>query len=729
MNYDILKQDIEKLVKISLTIPFDKSNYDDLKKKINDEFLKKPSIKDNFDQLKNSYITYTLLGLTYTGFVNNYKDGLLSVTHNNDIIFEFIPDIDNEIKDLGKSNFPIIVDVKLADQIGKIIAHPEFNIGSIIKLTISNDIFYSGKKYSKGEGEFIMDIIGSDADNYYIYENSLPRNIVNMCNPTIIGTITDAPLIKYQRDHLLSNNHKYYINIIKHSPSDYYHAIYYAQEYNYTELSKYIYNILMIYLPFFNLIKNSEYDIIDYNFDTDDINQFNIEFIPYIVKRGIDPSDYFYLKNIYDRYDKKRDNAIILEIQDTIDTFCKDFNRIEQDSIYFTNFDGKDKDDGEDEDDILEKNQIVNNNGALYNILHIEIDQQNKDFTVDDFSEFHYTNLQYLLIEKINIYLIKNKLTIKTLNRDHLDIQDIINPTVIEYYNKFKNDIISTAISESVSESSSFPSTPSSSPPSPAPAEEIEVGSDVVAIDFRGGDEDKKNPGKRFNKLVYGKLTNFTPPKYTIQLPDKSFETEVVAKKLFNFNDTVTVNEKKGKVNIVFKLGPRFDTIVKEYQIEYDDRSKEWVAEANIKKYNPSIEYQVGDYVIKKIINKGRELYIVGEIRTVNAGDTFDIHWLSFPKETDVENNFPKDNILKKCKYKIGEVKNYTIKGSEAVHNNKIVGIIASDFKGTISISYIFEDKSNPSGKSLPIPEYIIDKQNRAGGSINNLLFEYLYLL
>jgi hypothetical protein len=122
------------------------------------------------------------------------------------------------------------------------------------------------------------------------------------------------------------------------------------------------------------------------------------------------------------------------------------------------------------------------------------------------------------------------------------------------------------------------------------------------------------------------------------------------------------------------------------------------------------------------------DVFIVGEIRTVNAGNTFDIHWLSFPKETDVENNFSTDNILKKCKYKIGEVKNYTIKGSEAVHNNKIVGIIASDFKG-ISISYIFEDKSNPSGKSLPIPEYIIDKQNRAGGSINNFLSEYFNLL
>jgi hypothetical protein len=721
MNYDILKQDIEKLVKISLTIPFDKSNYDDLKKKINNEFLKKPSIKDNFDQLKNSYITYTLLGQTYTGFVNNYKDGLLSVIHNNDIIFEFIPEIDNEIKDLGKSNFPIIEDVILADQIGQIIAHPEFNIGSIIKLTFSNDIFYSGKKYSKGEGEFIMDIIGSDADSYYIYENSLPRNIVNMCNPTIIGTITDVPPIKYTRDHLLSNNHEYYINIIKHRPSEYYHAIYYAQEYNYTELSKYIFNILMIYLPFFNLIENSELAITDFNFDAIDIIKFNDKFIPYISTIGIN----YYSKNIYEGLT----DTINDDIEKKLFEFCQDLNPIEQDSIYFTNFDGKDKADGEDEDDILEKNQIVNDNGALYNILHIEIDQQNKDFTVDDFSEFHYKNLQYLLIEKINIYLIKNKLTIKTLNRDHLDIQDIINPTVIEYYNKFKNDIISTAISES--ESSSFPSTPSSSPPSPAPAEEIEVGSDVVAIDFKGGDEDKKNPGKRFNKLVYGKLTDFTPPKYTIQLPDKSIETEVVAKKLFNFDDTVTVNEKKGKVKIVFKLGPipKFDTIIKEYHIEYDDGSKEWVAEANIKKYNPSIEYQVGDYVVKKIINKSRELYIVGEIRTVNAGDTFDIHWLSFPKETDVENNFSKDNIIKKCKYKIGEVKNYTIKGSEAVHNNKIVGISASDFKGTISISYIFEDKSNPSGKSLPIPEYIIDKQNRAGGSINNFLSEYFNLL
>jgi hypothetical protein len=744
MNYDILKQDINKLLNISLTIPFNKSNYDDLKKKINDEFLKKPSIKDNFDQLKNSYITYTLLGETYTGFVNDYKDGLLSVNHINDINFEFIPAIDYEIKDLGKANYPIIEEVKLQDHIGTIIAHPEFNIGSIIKLTISEEIIYLGKKYYKEE--LIIDIIGHDADNYYIYENSLPRNIVNMCNPTIIGTITNVPHIKDHRDHLLSNNHEYYINIIKHSPSDYYHAIYYAQEYNYTELSKYILNIHMIYLPFFNLIKNSEYDIIDYNFHTDDIYQFNLKFIPYIVERDIDPKDYFDLKNIYDRYDKKRDSAIILEIQDTIYTFCNDFNRIEQDSIYFTNFDGKDKDDGEDEDDILEKNQIVNNNGALYNILYIEIDQQNKDFTVNDFSDFHYTNLQYLLIEKINIYLIKNKLTIKTLNRDHLDIQDIINPTVIEYYNKFKNDIISTAISESVSESSSIPSTPSSSPPSP-PAEEIEVGSDVVAIDFKGGDEDKKNPGKRFNKLVYGKLTDFTPPNYTIQLPDKSFSTTVVAKKLFNSDDTVTVNEKKGKVKRVFKLGPRFDTIVKEYQIEYDDGTKEWVAEANIKKYNPSIEYQVGDYVVKKMsvqekdrttkapltnpdgTGKMIDVFIVGEIRTVNAGDTFDIHWLSFPKETDVENNFSKDNIIKKCKYKIGEVKNYTIKGSEAVHNNKIVGIIASDFKGTISISYIFEDKLNPRGKSLPIPESIIDKQNRAGGSINNFLSEYFNLL
>lgn len=40
MNYDILKQDINKLVDITLEDPFDKSNYDDLKKKINDEFKK-----------------------------------------------------------------------------------------------------------------------------------------------------------------------------------------------------------------------------------------------------------------------------------------------------------------------------------------------------------------------------------------------------------------------------------------------------------------------------------------------------------------------------------------------------------------------------------------------------------------------------------------------------------------------------------------------------------------
>ena len=260
-----------------------------------------------------------------------------------------------------------------------------------------------------------------------------------------------------------------------------------------------------------------------------------------------------------------------------------------------------------------------------------------------------------------------------------------------------------------------LPPLPPSPPQPPQPPQPpLQINDDVVGIHFNG----KPHPtiaGKNYNILVHGKLTNNTSP-YIIQpLGKPIFNTTVVAKKIFHRGNEVLnmANKKKGKVIEVFKLGPSFNTIITEYNVTYDDATTEWVPEANLVKY---VDYQIGDYVIKQW-NKS---FMVGKITKVNLDYTYTIEWNYGKDKIYTENNFKYIDILKKCLYKIGETKKYTVsQGNPTIYT----GIIES-ISVTTDIFYKFKNGDS-------IRESIITRTSQAGGSgsVNSVLFEYFNLL